>query len=380
LIAELHPQPELASDGASLDDRAAELAATADSLSDEQLLVELMRLLGARDRDGHTGVIPFAQTDVHAWPLALYDFEDGMFVMDALPPYEHLIGAELQSVGATGLSQVEDALRPLVSGDSEWTVRARLPAYLVIPEILEGLGLLSGDVPALTFRASDATEIAIDPTPIPIAEFSEWRGLFDPLVPPALPPADAAPHPPDGDEQFWSDVVRSALYVAYNRVQGTTRSGRSISDLATDIDEAVRSGRAERVVLDVRRNPGGNNGTYGPMLDVLERLSAEIPGSVVVLIGRSTFSAAGNFVTELRRAAGITLIGEPMGAAPNLYGDATVRTLPASGVVVHVATREWTFAPGDEELTVSPDVVVPVRWSDYARGEDLALDRALQGG
>jgi hypothetical protein len=51
--------------------------------------------------------------------------------------------------------------------------------------------------------------------------------------------------------------------------------------------------------------------------------------------------------------------------------------LPDSGFVVHVATRRWEFAPGDDELAIAPDVAVPVRWADYASGADPALEAAL---
>lgn len=143
--------------------------------------------------------------------------------------------------------------------------------------------------------------------------------------------------------------------------------------LAAELD----SGRADRIVVDVRNNPGGENGSYDPMLDLLIDQATKTPGSVVILIGRSTFSGAANFVTELRAVDGITFTGEPTGGAPNMFGDAAVVSLPSSGLQAHIATREWTFAPGNDDLAIEPDVLFPVRWSDLAEGRDPALEAAL---
>jgi C-terminal processing protease CtpA/Prc len=193
-----------------------------------------------------------------------------------------------------------------------------------------------------------------------------------------LPDDDDGPrHLRHRGEHFWSEVVGDALYIGYNQVQAGTASGETISGLARDVEAAVGEGDVTRVIVDIRGNPGGDNFTYPPLRDALIRLAEAAPGSVVVLTGRSTFSAAGNFATELRAAPGIRFIGEPTGAAPNLWGDADVVTLPFSKLVVHVATRVWIFAPDDDALAIEPDVRVPVRWADYAAGVDAALDAAL---
>jgi C-terminal processing protease CtpA/Prc len=169
------------------------------------------------------------------------------------------------------------------------------------------------------------------------------------------------------------------VYVGYNQVQASDPPTLSLTQFSRDLAAAIEAGTADRIVVDVRNNPGGNNGTYGPLLGVLAEQATVKPGSVVILIGRSTFSAAANFVTELRAVEGVTFLGEPTGGAPNLFGDATIVTLPASGLRVHIATREWTFAPGSDALAIEPDVLIPVRWSDVAVGRDPALEIALEG-
>lgn len=375
-----HPDPFAGEDPAAFEARVRELAARADGLTDDEFLVEVMRLVGGRDRDGHTGLVPFAQdrAGVTAWPIALYDFDEGLYVVDALAPHEDLEGLRVVEIGGRPVAEVAAAVTPLVSRDNEGTVRARLPGYLVVPAVLRGLALLPDGSPALTLERPDGTRVERSPEAIPMDQWVAWRDVFNPLVPMTLPADDGGPrHLRNRDEHFWSEIVDDAMYVGYHQVQSGTASGGTIAGLARAVDAALDGGDVSKVIVDIRGNPGGENGSYPPLRDALIRQAASAPGSVVVLIGRSTFSAAGNLATELRAAPGVRFIGEPTGAAPNMWGDADVVTLPFSKLVVHIATREWIFAPDDDSLAVEPDVTVPVRWAEHAAGIDAAYDAAL---
>src|SRR4029078_6993622 len=92
-----------------------------------------------------------------------------------------------------------------------------------------------------------------------------------------------------------------------------------------------------RVVVDVRLNPGGDNHTYAPLLKVLRSKAVNRPGRLVVLISRSTFSAAAHFITELDRKTKAVFVGETSGGAPNLYGDVAPVDLPTAGATVNGA-------------------------------------------
>ncbi len=380
-LTALHPDPFVGEEPVAFEARVAALADRADTLSDDEFLVEVMRLIGGRDRDGHTGLVPFAQGDrgLTAWPLALYQFEEGLYVVDAMDPVTDTVGQRVVEIGGRSIDEVAAAVTPLVSRDNEWTVRARLPGYLVVPEVLFGLGLLPDGVPALTLEDDAGQRTELTPSPIPIGEWVEWRNLFYPLVPLTLPLDDEGPrYLRNRGEAFWSEVIGDALYVGYRQVTSSTASGDTISGLASEVRSALADGAVDRVIVDIRGNPGGDNFTYGPLRDALRRQAEEAPGSVVILIGRSTFSAAGNFATELAAEPGIVFVGEPTGAAPNLWGDAREVRLPHSGLVVHIATRTWEFAPEDDSLAVEPDVSIPVRWSDYAADRDATLEAALE--
>ena len=102
---------------------------------------------------------------------------------------------------------------------------------------------------------------------------------------------------------------------------------------------------------------------------------------VALLTSRDTFSAAGNFVTELKAGEGgddILLVGEPPGGGLNIYGDVATVTLEGSGIVVLISRRYHEKAPGDDRLQIEPDVPVEASWADTVAGRDPVLDAALE--
>jgi hypothetical protein len=153
----------------------------------------------------------------------------------------------------------------------------------------------------------------------------------------------------------------------------TGTDGRAVADLADQIATAASTPSDEPFAIDLRNNGGGDNNTFAALRRAVESMARARPGRVSIIAGRSTFSAAGNFITDLLvgpEAANLRLVGEPPGGGLNIYGDVRVVTLPASGIVVLVSTRYHERAPGDGRLLLPPEAPVELTWSDYASGRD----------
>ena len=133
-------------------------------------------------------------------------------------------------------------------------------------------------------------------------------------------------------------------------------------------------------MLDVRLNGGGDNTTFRPLIDALkasERVNR--PGGLYVLIGRDTFSAAGNFVTVVERETAAVLVGEPTGGGPNQFGDAQNVVLPNHPELrVRVSTRYHEFDPEHpDRLTHEPHLAVALDSAAWLAGRDPVLEAAL---
>jgi C-terminal processing protease CtpA/Prc len=98
-----------------------------------------------------------------------------------------------------------------------------------------------------------------------------------------------------------------ALYVGYNSALTPTH------EMSERIGRLVRNATVRRVVVDVRANGGGDNTSYNALLNVLASPQANRRGRLYLLVGRATFSAAGNFAADVDRYPKALLVGEPTG-------------------------------------------------------------------
>jgi hypothetical protein len=383
----IHPNPYLEEGAETFLARASAIEARADTMTDAEFLVAVMDLMGHRERDGHSGTRAMAQTGdrLHAWPVWLWDFPDGLRVVATTEADRDLIGARLVRVGGSDIEEARVVVEPLVPRDNASSLRANLPMYLTLPEVLEGLDLSAPGEPGLTFELTDGSRRELTTDPLPIPEFHAWiLGVYGTDYPTGLPPDDAGPpHLRRRSEAFWLETLAepAGYYVAYNRVVRADANGRPITDLAAEIGAAAPEQPDQPFVIDLRNNPGGDNNTFRNLRDEIETMARDRPGRVSMIAGRSTFSAAGNFVTDLLvgpEGDGIRLVGEAPGGGLNIYGDADVVTLPASGIVVLISRRYHERAPGDDRLELEPDVPVELTWDDYAAGRDPVLEAALR--
>jgi hypothetical protein len=313
---------------------------------------------------------------LHARPLWLREFPDGLRIVAARPPHEDLVGSVVTAVGGTPIEEARTVVVPLVPADNDSNRRANLPMYLLIPEVLETLGLQRPGAAGLTVRRADGSIEEVDVEPLPIDAFRDWVFGVYPRYPTALPPDESGSREQRRrDESFWTETLPDGtLYIAYHEVRA--KSGDlTIGGLANEVDAADGP-----VVVDLRANPGGDNTTYGPFRDAVREKAALGPGRVALLTSRDTFSAAGNFVTELKVGEGgddILLVGEPPGGGLNIYGDTSTVTLKNSGIVVLISRRYHEKAPGDDRLQIEPDIPVEAIWDDVVAGRDPVLDAAL---
>jgi hypothetical protein len=369
----LHPDPWHGLDRATWVAAADAVKARIPTLTDDQALVELLRLTvmpGLGGREGHTGIFP--GTGTHEFPILLWQFSDGLVVTAARAPYEDLVGSRIETIAGRPVADVLKLVEPLVPRDNPSTLLAYAPLYLRMSEVLVGLGVLDRDGPA-TFGVVDQSgnSRTVDIAALTAEEDIAWHG-GDPL---RLPARDAMWLHDIAKPLWWTYLADSrTLYVQYNAVES------GIEGVADEILHRAKRADVERVVVDLRNNGGGDNTTYRHLLDVIRDPAIDRPGRLDVLIGRLTFSAAANFATEIEATTSATFVGEPMGGSPNLYGDARPANLPYGGQVVSMATRYWQKSTADDQrITIEPDLAIPFSSEDYLAGLDPVLDAVTTG-
>ncbi|HMI29476.1 MAG TPA: alpha/beta hydrolase [Gaiellaceae bacterium] len=352
-----------------------ELAGKAGSLDADELLVGLMRLAALPGvRDGHTGIFPLdpaSRRELHAYPIRTYSFSDGVYVVGQAGGSD-LLRARVVAVNDHPLADVLTAVRPLVPHDNDSSLQLRVTTYLNTPEVLHGLQL-APDVGALRFTFErDGRRFDAELTPLPVRAYARAIGdLVHPLIPQAVRGRVPA-YVVRRNQALWTTKLASGrvFYVGYNEVRVNTYAA------AQRLLAAARTKKLRAVVVDMRNNGGGDNRTYRALVNAIGHVGRT--KRVVVLISRTTFSAAENFITELELVGHPVFVGEPSGGSPNLYGDAVATELPASGLMLRVAHVYWELsAPDDLRLAIEPQVPVPLSSAEFFAGRDPVLGAAV---
>ena len=358
-MARLHPDVDHEVPLPELRAEAARLAQRAPRLSRDELLVGLLRLTTLGERDGHGGIFlhdPAHARPFHFFPLRVHDFADGVHVVDDVAAGAH-VGKRLTAIDGMPVAKVIALVEPLVPHDNAATVRLLLPEYLVCADVLRGLGVVEG--PA-TYSFADGTEVTLE------AATGALGTAFAPL-----------PMPPRA--LLYRSLDQPFLLVPLERGRSLYLGYRQVVDPPQALlDRILRTARKpgfRRLVVDARYNGGGDNTTYWPLLDLLD--AKALRGKVVVLLGRMTFSAAGNFVAAVDHRTRARLVGEPSGGAPNQWGDRNPIRLPVAGLTAYVAAEWVEVEPSDRRTAVVPDVLVEPTAADFLAGRDPVLRRAL---
>lgn len=355
------------------------------TLARHQVIVGLMRLT-ALANDAHT-TLAFADSQVgfHALPVQFCYFADGLFVRAASAEHRDLVGARVVRLGNVPGDVALDSVAGVIAHENEFWVRAQAPHYLAVPEILQALGLTPNPngVELVLEQEGQQRVVRLSATsPVPSTEHAAiaalpvgWSDMAEGA--PERPPWQRRP----GD-LYWLEFLPASrtLYICYRAVANTpAESNQAFFARAFALTD---SAAAERVVLDVRENGGGNGFLNRHVIrEVLAHPALDRPDRLFVVIGRATFSAAQQLVNDLSYLTNATLVGEPTGNAPNQFGDTRPVVLPRSHIVVRISSRwhQSEYTP-DSARFVGPALYTPLTSSEYRHGVDPALAAILERG
>lgn len=357
------------------------LSAAIPDLEDYEIIVAMTSLV-ASIGDGHTRLnlrpgAPGVPTDARAGftrlPLRLEWFTDGVFVVSAATNLEPLVGARVVELGNVPVEEAIDRVLPVVHHDNEMTGRLLLPGFLTMPAVLRARGVVDGPGPVrIAVEQADGRRVERLVDVSPEADAGEARvlaasGVETPwwLQSRGLP--------------YWLESVPAsrAVYVQLNASR--QHDDEPMVAFVDRLRRLLDSEDVERVVVDLRRNDGGDSELTRPLLALLAGWEGASPDhGLFVLIGRATFSAAVVLAAEFERYTGAVIMGEPTGGRPNQYGEIETFQLPHSGLTVSYSSWHFqTSDPWDVRPWVTPDVTVPSRFGDFAAGRDRALETAF---
>jgi len=349
---------------AAFDSAVAALETAIPGLNQDQIWTR-MRQIVASIGDGHTRL--GTPENERVLPIAFTWFREDLRVTAAAEGFERLLGASVVRIGTVSRDSAYARATTLVArGETDGWTRLASSRVLRSATVLHGLGLAT---------SSDSVSFTL------VLESGPTLTTMLPSVPgnpsPALHSLTSRTSPGFFREErvFASRLLPDSqtVYLAFDQYPDKADFKRISNELLRLVDSA----RMRRLVVDLRRNAGGDFTKARELLiPGLKRRAVSAPGHVFVLTGPNTFSAAMTNAIDFRRELQAILVGQPTGSRPNNYQEGREFRLAHSGLGVGYSTRYYKFQEADTEGVI-PDHVIELTWEDYKSGRDAVLEWVL---
>lgn len=365
----IHYAPYKQTSEAELDSMASALKVEVGTLSDEQVLVRLMKLVRHLG-DGHTQIR--RETHQSRLPVNFFAFPEGIHITSALPPQADLVGAKVLRIGQRSIEEAAGVAEDIASRDNEQTIKLFAPRLLTSPALLRGLGIVNARGP-VELEVVDALGVRRK-VELPIAEDVSEQTVWVRAVPgcsAALPLSLASL---DKTYSMQRLAEQKLLYCQLNGI-GTDHH-KSLSAFCKELFAEAAKPEVEALVIDLRYNGGGNTFMNQPLIDgIIRSDKLNQIGRTFVIIGRTTFSAAQNTTSDLERRTKALLVGEPTGSSPNFIGESIAIPLPYSGLVLSLSDLWWQHSMAmDYRVWTPPHLYAPPTAAAFRAHADPAMD------
>ena len=344
-----------------------------DTLDDQLIVMEACRLV-ALGGDAHT-TIGFGEIgrSMRRLPIRIMVMEDGTFVTFATREHQELIGSRVVSINGIAIEEVLERVSALFAYENDSKRKGTSAWYATLLPALRTVGVIDDHHAASLPVTLEQDEETSEHT-LPCVPESHLRGWVS-FVQLLKQPWPIAYRKQGGYYQSDFIAEHKAMYVAYNRCREAEDlpMAEFVEFIMTKSDELD----AQRIIIDLRFNGGGDETVIWPLWQALEKSERfSDKGDIIGLISRQTFSSAMSNSHQLRDTCGAVLIGEPTGGKPNHFGQLSSFTLPNTGITISHSTKWFQKIEGDPDA-VHPDVLIPWRSDPLFTGQDPVLEAAL---
>lgn len=350
-------------------------------LSDTQITFELQRIV-ALLQDAHSSVWGSYQTEYFPFtvePLSHLGKVDYYAVM--LPKeHEDLILARLDAINGVPLDEIIRKLSAYVSTENSYWAAYKVTSiyqadFLADKAALQTIGVMEPEADSAVFQfttlSDETVEIELEALSLESGEYHAAEAVSYVRF--------ATASFSDyylGDCSYWYTYLEDddALYLRFYEM--LEEEEYRLDAFMLDVRETLNDvGGAEKVIIDLRYNPGGYHYVVNTLLAYLQEFGIE---KTYVLINEGSCSAAVVFSSLVRKHIdGVMILGTPAGQPPNFFADQNQCTLLKHDITCSIS---YEFLEGDPEFTgaaLVPDVFVYQKLKDYIDGKDTVLQAAL---
>lgn len=346
------------------------------TLESHEILVELGRIV-ALIGDGHTELwLRQEAVGFSRLPIGLHYFNDELYIFAATADHTHLVGKRVVAIGDVPTPEAYQRVIPLIARDNDYEYLRSAPLYLVVPEILQALGMAATASETIWTLDGPDGESDVRIRPLEPSSTPTWTRAWE------LAGSAAPLYLQRQERWYWFEYLRDSktVYVKYSRCKDQPRED-SIKRFAARLFDFVDENPVERFVVDLRHNTGGNYHRNAPLIEgIAKRPQINRQGHLFVLTSRTTFSAATLAAIHLKQQTQVLIVGEPSRGKPNGYSDEKHLRLPKSGIEVNYSPLYRAAMPELDSPYLPVDLAVESSFADYRSGRDPVLDAALDFG
>ena len=344
--------------------------------------------------DVHTSVFPLPGSNVlkEFFDISVWDFDDGLYIRAAAPPYEHLVGAKILAVQGIPADDAWATIMKKLPTENEWMSSYTAAFHMQFPAYLHALGLgdtaetsrwtllmPGGEIEDVDMVASNSSGYreALSMS-LGIKDADGWTEGHDELSAPPL-------WLKNRERNYWYEYLEDAGAVYMQFALPRYDSNRPYEPFLAEMFGFIREhDDVDKLIIDLRLNGGGSDYMIVALLNhIVQTPKIDRPGHLFVLMGRLTQSAGVTFVVKMAPVTHAIFVGEPVGAHPNYFngpwGNHPAMALPGTDIVFRVSTiMEQHSDPIDNRHYIAPDIPTTMTYANYATGRDPALEAALR--
>ncbi|MCC9296153.1 S41 family peptidase [Clostridium sp. WLY-B-L2] len=332
--------------------------------NDMQMKGQLAKIVSSIN-DSHTAVDIYGDS---AYPIKFFQFEDGIYVVDAPLKYEDLWGKKLTGINGYSIEQLHSKIDSFISRDNNAILKNQFCNLIRSNEVLKISGITEGNNVVVNFSGDQNNNVKVGP--LKGSDYENIKFLSNDSKYVSKSPFTKQKM----DKNYWFKYIEDSkiAYVKYNSCQNM--KGYLFSKFTEDTFKIIDNKKASILVVDLRDNGGGNSKIFNTFLDELKKRSnINSKGHLFVIIGRKTFSSAILNAMDLKNNTNAILVGEPTGGKPNHFGE--VKMLHLSNVNVDIQYSSNYFKTSDKNLdSIYPDVNIKLKSSSYFNGRDDFMD------
>jgi tetratricopeptide (TPR) repeat protein len=370
------------------------------SKSDTECYFAIKRIIAVIE-DGHTGLLEngiFNLLDLR-FPFRVDEFTDGVYITIISKEYEMFLGSRVIAVNGKPIGNVLKTIEKVAGNDNKFGRRYWALNGISFARVLYGLKIIDNtDSIELDLITAEGKQTklklpsVIDDTNI---EYG-WSNRPDvgPTRDEFTSPADILgaklplhlKNQGDKIKYYWFEHLKNkrAIYFQFNQVMNQADNNENFVQFSRRlwnyIDQNAED--VEKFIIDLRYNNGGNGLLILPFLNqIIKRDFINKKGSLYVIAGKRTHSAASIFMYELAVHTNAVFVGKPDACGADLFSDSRpAGNLPNSGFPLWIASLEFTCRfPVNNAEYFMPDFPAPFSSHDYFGGNDPAMDLILNG-